>query len=122
MLPRANRLTSGEGFRRTIRSGVRCGAATLVVHWLPGGASDQPAVRVGLVVSRAVGNSVTRHRVQRRLRHLVADRLDRLAAPSTLVIRALPPAADADSVGLAKDLDRCLDRVAGTPALERSRA
>jgi ribonuclease P protein component len=57
------------------------------------------------VVSKAVGGSVVRHRVSRRLRHLLAPRLRTLPAGSLLVIRALPPAAAASSAELAEDLD-----------------
>ena len=114
VLSRANRLTSSDAFRRTIRSGSRAGVATMVVHWRPGGTGTTP--QVGFVVSKAVGNSVTRHAVQRRLRHLAAARLDRLE-PGSLVVRALPPSAWADSSTLGRDLDACLGRV-----LERSAA
>jgi ribonuclease P protein component len=61
--------------------------------------------RAGFVVSKAVGNSVVRHRVARRLRHLVRDRLARLPEDSLLVVRALPPAASATSAELGEDLD-----------------
>jgi len=61
--------------------------------------------RAGFVVSKAVGNAVVRHRVTRRLRHLVADRLDGLPAGAMLVVRALPPAAVATSRELGADLD-----------------
>jgi ribonuclease P protein component len=60
------------------------------------------------VVSRAVGGSVVRHRVARRLRHLVRDRLADLPPGARLVVRALPPAADALSSELADDLDAAL--------------
>lgn len=56
-------------------------------------------------MSKAVGNAVVRHRVTRRLRHLVADRLALLPAGALLVVRALPPAATATSTELAADLD-----------------
>ena len=69
--------------------------------------------RVGFVVSRAVGNSVIRHRVQRRLRHLCRARLVDLPAGSALVVRALAPAAEATYQELGADLDRCLERVLG---------
>lgn len=49
--------------------------------------------RVGFVVSKAVGNAVTRNRVKRRLRHLVRDELERFPQPVNLVVRALPAAA-----------------------------
>jgi ribonuclease P protein component len=57
------------------------------------------------VVSKAVGCSVVRHRVSRRLRHLLAPRLDGLPAGALLVVRALPPAAAATSAELGEDLD-----------------
>ncbi len=72
--------------------------------------------RVGFVVSRAVGNSVVRHRVVRRLRALVAERLPGLPEGTDLVVRAQPPAATAASPELAAALDRALDRVL-TPAV-----
>jgi ribonuclease P protein component len=71
------------------------------------GAADAP-VTAGFVVSRAVGGSVVRHRVQRRLRHLVAARLGDLPAGTRLVVRANPGAASATSLELAADLDRGL--------------
>jgi len=64
--------------------------------------------RAGFVVSKAVGNAVVRHRVARRLRHLVADRISGLAPGTSLVVRALPPSADASSAELARDLDSAL--------------
>ncbi len=61
--------------------------------------------RAGLVVSKSVGGSVVRHRVSRRLRHLLAPRLGELPPGAWLVVRALPPAADATSAELGDDLD-----------------
>jgi ribonuclease P protein component len=69
---------------------------------------------VGFVVSRAVGAAVVRNRVRRRLRHLVADQLDRIPPGSRVVVRALPGSAVAtyDQLGaaLVAALDRALDR------------
>ena len=72
MLPRAFRLNASGDFRSTIRRGVRVGRPTLVLHV---GASERDGVRVGMVVSKAVGNAVTRNRVKRRLRYLATDQL-----------------------------------------------
>lgn len=103
MLPAGSRLTHRDEFASVIRRGRRSGRSRLVVHLhrAPGG--DRP--RAGFVVSKAVGNSVVRHRVARRLRHLVAPRLGELPAGALLVVRALPPAAGASSTELAEDLD-----------------
>jgi ribonuclease P protein component, eubacterial len=75
-------------------------------------ADDQtgPAL-VGFVVSKAIGDAVTRNRVKRRLRHIMRDRLHRLPRGSLLVVRANPPAASARSEYLAAELDIALDRL-----------
>lgn len=54
---------------------------------------------------------MVRHRVQRRLRHLLRDRLGALTPGTLLVVRALPPAAAASSAELAADLDAALRRL-----------
>jgi ribonuclease P protein component len=51
--------------------------------------------RVGFVVGRSVGGAVTRNRVRRRLRHLVAAELTRTPDGVGIVVRALPRAASA---------------------------
>ena len=72
----------------------------------------EPArTRVGFVVSKAVGNSVVRHRVSRRLRHQMAERLGQLPAGTAIVVRALAPAATASSAELGRDLDAALRRL-----------
>ncbi|RSN38037.1 ribonuclease P protein component [Amycolatopsis sp. WAC 01416] len=112
MLPAAARLRRSEDFRAVMRRGAKAGRRRLVVHALT---TDPPdvaeAARAGFVVSKAVGNSVVRHRVTRRLRHLVSARLGTLPPGSSLVIRALPPAADASSAELGSDLDASLRRL-----------
>jgi ribonuclease P protein component len=54
---------------------------------------------------------VIRHRVQRRLRHLMRSRLSDLPAGALVVVRALPAAAGASSAVLGADLDMALRRV-----------
>jgi ribonuclease P protein component len=68
----------------------------------------EQSVRAGFVVSKAVGGAVVRNRVRRRLRHLVRDRLDALPAGSTLVVRALPAAAERSYEQLGADLDAAI--------------
>jgi ribonuclease P protein component len=116
VLPAGARLRRREDFTLVVRRGRRAGRGTLVVHYLPPpaalvGGTALSAPQAGFVVSRAVGGSVERHRVVRRLRHLVRDRLDRLPAGARLVVRALPTASHADSATLGHDLDAALARV-----------
>jgi ribonuclease P protein component len=67
--------------------------------------------RAGFVVGKAVGNSVVRHRVTRRLRAVVREELGRLPDTADLVVRARPEAATATSVQLRRVLAAGLDRV-----------
>lgn len=109
MLPTSARLRRSADFRLVLRHGLKAGRRRLVVHAMTG--LPQPGVRAGFVVSKTVGNSVVRHRVTRRLRHLLADRMGTMPPGSALVVRALPPAASASSVELATDLDSALHRL-----------
>lgn len=109
MLPAAARMTRRVDFDAAVRHGRRVGRSRLVVH--AGSAPGRSSPLVGFVVSRAVGGSVVRHRVQRRLRHLLRPRLDGLPGGTLLVVRALAPAATASSAELASDLDGALRRL-----------
>jgi ribonuclease P protein component len=101
-------MTRRVDFDTAVRRGRRAGRPRLVVHSSDLG-SNGP--RVGFVVSRAVGGSVVRNKVQRRLRHVIRPRLASLPAETLLVVRALPPAAGATSAELAGDLDAALRRL-----------
>jgi len=112
-------LTSSVLFSTATRRGRRAGTRTLVLHLLTespdSGAhtvpDEPPGPRVGLVVSKAVGNAVTRNRVKRRLRHLARGRLVRLPRTAVLVVRALPGAVQASSTELGADFDIALRRL-----------
>ncbi|MFD7309197.1 ribonuclease P protein component [Promicromonospora sp. NPDC059942] len=114
MLPAAHRLRRSVDFERTVRRGTRVGRSTLVVHLLvpdenvpdPGSGTPQ----VGFVVSKAVGNSVQRNLVKRRLRAAAVGQLSVLPSSARAVVRALPPSADATYADLDRDLDSCLRR------------
>lgn len=104
MLPARHRLTRGEDFAHAVRGG-RTGSRYLVVHIR----DSEPTVqecRVGFVVSKAVGNAVTRNRVKRRLRAAMVALLPELPAGHDVVVRANPPAATADYQDLADELGR----------------
>ena len=104
-------------FGAAVRGGRRAGRTTLVAHLAvptdlsPPAGSAESAVLAGFVVSKAVGPAVVRTAVKRRLRHLVRARLELLPPGSRLVVRALPPAATADSATLGADLDSALRKL-----------
>ncbi|MEL4153591.1 ribonuclease P protein component [Corynebacterium bovis] len=108
------------GAARDVRAG---GAVDAAAH--PGSARDAVEAtprcvvttggpRWGLIVSKAVGNAVTRHAVSRKLRHIAAEVLRspdgdrRLTAETTVVLRALPASATADSEELERDVRTAL--------------
>jgi ribonuclease P protein component len=119
----------GDEFDRAVRSGIRTGRDTVVIHvvWGRSDVSVHPQsgdeavdesceqasdrTRVGFVVSRAVGPAVVRARVKRRLRHVMRERVSRFPARSLVVVRATPRAAGASSSTLAADVDRLIESV-----------
>jgi ribonuclease P protein component len=129
VLPSESRVRRGDEFARAIRAGRRSGRAHLVAYLAAGPEGSEaideartgPGARAGFVVSKAVGNAVVRNRVRRRLRHLCASRLGGLPPGSILVVRALPPAAEADSALLGRELDAALERLTGGGPKRRAR-
>jgi ribonuclease P protein component len=139
VLPAQARLRRRPEFTAVVRSGRRAGRPTMVLHFLPvrpparpaggldvpaDGAAGEPATgpRAGFVVGRAVGNSVVRHRVTRRLRAVVRGELGRLPDTADLVVRARPEAGAATSAQLRRDLAAGLDRLLGDrPSAPRTR-
>jgi ribonuclease P protein component len=111
VLSPANRLRRSSDFATVIRSGARTRRGHLIVHLHSELGTSAPAV--GLVVSKAVGGSVVRHQVSRRLRHQLASRVDRLPHGSGAVVRALPGAEGDSSARFGADLDGALDRLVG---------
>ena len=125
MLAPQHRLRSTALFGQTIRNGRKKGSRTVVVHVLAGGsrAEELPlplqegataGPRMGLVVSKAVGNAVTRHNTSRKLRHafravMEEDSLD-FPVGTTVVIRALPKSATASFEELVGDVRSCIRR------------
>lgn len=111
VLPSPSRLRHPVDFRDTLRQGVRCGRASVVVHVRR--VEGAPS-RAGFIVSKAVGNAVNRNRVKRRLRHLAAAALPSTPFAVDMVVRALPSATTGDLPGdFRSALGTCLERLSG---------
>ena len=91
MLPAANRMRDAADFTHTTRRGTKVTRGSAVVY--VDLTAEAAAPRVGLVVSKAVGNSVIRHRVSRRIRGIMRPLLSTLPEGTRVVVRALPGSA-----------------------------
>ncbi|MDF0529403.1 ribonuclease P protein component [Tsukamurella sp. 8F] len=141
MLPARYRMSSARDFTAAVKSGRRAGRSALVVHIddptsecssaprpgsrVSGSRSVVPSAsraalgapatwggpRVGLIVSKAVGDAVTRHAVARRLRAAARTVVSEVDPGARVVIRALRPAADTDSNELAAQLRSSLRKL-----------
>lgn len=105
MLPRPHRLHRSVDFDTVVRKGARKGRRTMVVHvHVDAALSRVGGPRFGLIVSKAVGDAVTRHRISRRLRHIAAELLSDIDPEMKIVIRAHRAAADASYRDLLEDM------------------
>jgi ribonuclease P protein component len=113
VLPAQHRLRHSADFAAAVRAtgGARSGSRLIVVHANQTDARAGLPPRVGFVVSKAVGSAVVRNRTKRRLRALAQQRLALLPQGTDVVIRANPPAAQANSSELGDELDVLLTRV-----------
>ena len=116
MLPARHRLRSSSDFAAVFRGargagGSRSGSRFIVVHVTSTDARAGQPPRVGLVVSKTVGNAVVRNRTKRVLRALMSTRIDQLPAGVDVVINAKTDLPGTPTALLAQDLDRVLTTV-----------
>ena len=106
MLPIQHRMRTSSQFSATFRSGTRSGRRNLVVY-----TAQKPGntTRIGFIVSKAVGNAVTRNRVKRRLRELAAATVSAYPQGLYIAVRALPASAGANWEELRADYRGALE-------------
>ena len=96
MLPSDARLTSSSDFARATKSGIRVTSQHFVGYLYISPVTNNTSAKCGLIISKAVGGSVKRHRVARKVRHAVAPTISSLPSGSLLVIRALGQDGDSN--------------------------
>ncbi len=102
MLARENRLIKADDFRATMKTGRKAGSDHLVIYLKRDEA--MPQARFGFVVAKTVGGAVKRNLVKRRMREIARELLKELGSGFTIVVRALPGAAEVDWEQLRNEL------------------
>ena len=88
MLPALNRLRSSKDFALVTKTGYKATTASLVIY-LKSDQSFQKEPQIGLIVSKVVGGSVTRHRIARQLRHAAREHIMTIPPHSQFVVRVI---------------------------------
>ena len=102
MLARENRLLKAEDFRITMKQGRKVSSDHLVIYLKRDEAA--PHARFGFVVAKSVGGAVKRNLVKRRLRAVSRELMPELGPQISVVVRALPGAAELDWNKLREEL------------------
>jgi ribonuclease P protein component len=90
VLAKANRVVRPDEFRVVVRRGRRHATPEAVYYRL---VREGEPMRFGFIISRAVGGSVERNRLRRRMRAVGRELIDGGRSGEDVVVRALPGAA-----------------------------
>lgn len=82
-LKKTYRVKRRQDFDQLFSRGKSIANRKFVVYHLP---IENPHVRIGLSVSKKLGNAVTRNRIKRRLRHILHEFLPALSSEDVVVI------------------------------------
>jgi ribonuclease P protein component len=102
------RLTDSPDFERVYRQGTAYRGKLFSVHAFP---NEFGTPRLGLSVSRRVGNAVMRNAVRRRLREVFYSVLPEIPSNLDLVVSARPAAAEATFQELGEEFVRALGKL-----------
>ena len=102
------RLTDSSEFERVYKQGTAYRGRLLSVHAFP---NELGTLRLGLSVSKKVGNAVVRNSVRRRMREIFAVVSVEAEGDLDLVISARPAAREATFEELRGEFDRALRKL-----------
>jgi ribonuclease P protein component len=100
------RLTDSSEFEKVYRQGTAYRGKLFSVHAFP---NELGTLRLGLSVSRKVGNAVVRNTLRRRMREIFAASVG--DGEMDLVVSARPAARDASFGELREEFDRALGKL-----------
>jgi len=111
VLPKNARLTVSADFARATKSGTRVTTDNFVGYLYISPVTNNDHPKCGLIVNKAIGGSVARHSLARKVRHAVAPQLTKLPNGSLLVIRALAKnKIDTTGLEVEKLINKLLER------------
>ncbi len=114
---KSTRLTDSPEFERVYRQGAAYRGSLFTVHAFP---NEIGTPRLGLSVSRKVGNAVTRNAVRRRLKEVFYSALPEIPGNLDLVVSARPEAAEADFRELDEEFSRSLRKLGDSEKLRKA--
>lgn len=88
--PRRRRLSRSGDFKRAYREGSSKATRYLVLYRFDRSADDESEIRLGVSVSKKLGDAVTRNRVKRVLKEAFWSQVDRDEADQDFVLVARP--------------------------------
>jgi ribonuclease P protein component len=109
------RLTDSPEFERVYRQGIAYRGKLFSLHAFP---NEHGTPRLGLSVSRKVGNAVTRNAVRRKLREVFHSCISGTSEDLDVVVSARPAAARATFEELREEFSKSMGRI-GVPVERR---
>ena len=100
------RLKKRAAFAYVYRKGEKASARDLLLL----SAKSKEGLKIGLSVSKKVGNAVTRNRVKRLLREAIRPLTDRIDDGFMYVIVAYPSIAEKDFFSVSKSVEQAFSR------------
>lgn len=107
--PRSSRLTSRKQFLEVYDKGRRVSSSSFVLFGLENGSGG---CRLGITVTRRVGNAVRRNRIKRMVREIFRHHRDELRPNLDLVVNVRESILGEDSRALEKEFLRTFGRLA----------
>ena len=121
MIAAANRLRRHGDYQRVYKSSRKRFSKEMSYFFLlreqdftianSGPSEPPPGPRVGLTVSRAMGNAVVRNRIKRRMREAVRRHISMLQAPVDIVLHPKRGAMDIEFGLLERDMEQVFQAV-----------
>jgi ribonuclease P protein component len=118
--PKSSRLLRHADFEKVYKQGRRHFAQHMTVFYL-GQENENHGLRVGFTVSKALGGSVQRNRMKRRLREAVRLKGLRHAVAADVVINPKRTLLDAEFADLQNDIARAFEAIEKNLSKERAR-